>query len=142
MWAHTNDDIIVISERWLNKSINDNVISIDGYNINRADRLKRGGGVVVYSKCKFHTEVLVKKSIPNQFEILALQIELSKGCYITVVGRYRPPSAAKETLSSLSNILSKLSDSEIAFCGDLNWDWQSPASDEFKTYCNLMNLHS
>ena len=107
VWAQTtNADIIVISESWLNKSINDNDISINGYNISRADRIKRGGGIIVYSKCRFHTKVLVKKSIPNQFEILGLQVELSKGYYITVVGCYRPPSAAKETLSSLSNILS------------------------------------
>ncbi len=45
IWAkNTNADIIVISESWLNKSITDNNISIIGYKVFRADRLKRGGG--------------------------------------------------------------------------------------------------
>ncbi len=45
IWAkNTNADIIVISESWLNKSITDNDISIIGYKVFRADRLKRGGG--------------------------------------------------------------------------------------------------
>lgn len=96
----------------------------------------------MYSECKFHSKVLVKQSIPNQFEILSLQVELSKRRYITVVGCYRPPSAAKETLSSLSNIFSKLSDNEIALCSDLNWDWQSPSSDEFKHTVTQWILHS
>lgn len=136
VWAQTtNADIIVISESWLNKSINDNVIFISGCNISRVDHVKRSGGncVIVYSKCRFHTQVLIKKSIPNQLEILDLQVELSKDYHITKLKK-----RAKETLSTLSNILSKLPDNELALCGDLNW--QSPVSDEFKTYCNSMNF--
>lgn len=45
IWAkNTNADVIVISETWLNKSISDKDISIIGYKVFRADRLKRGGG--------------------------------------------------------------------------------------------------
>ena len=114
IWAQTTSaDIIIISESWLSKSIGDDVVSIDGYNLYRADRPKRGGGIAVYSKCKFHTQMLVTKSIPKQFEILALQVEIYMGCYVTVVGCYRPPFATKKTLDSLSDIISKLPDNPL-----------------------------
>ncbi len=45
IWAkNTSADIIVISETWLNKTVSDKAIGIDGYTVYRADRPKRGGG--------------------------------------------------------------------------------------------------
>ncbi len=44
IWArNTNEDVIIISESWLNKTILDKEISITGYNVFRVDRPKRGG---------------------------------------------------------------------------------------------------
>ncbi len=45
IWAkNTSADIIVISETWLNKTVLDKAIGIDGHTVNSADRQKRGGG--------------------------------------------------------------------------------------------------
>ncbi len=47
IWAETNDPaIMVLSETWLKKYISNKDISIDSYNVYRADRSNRGGGVV------------------------------------------------------------------------------------------------
>ena len=91
IWVKSTDaDIVVTSETWLTKSIADNDICIDGYNVYRANRPKRGGGVAIYVKSKFHVKVIVSESISKQLEILALNVELVKGLSITVVGCYRP----------------------------------------------------
>ena len=42
-------DIVAITESWLHKDIDDNLLSISGYNVHRNDRtFSRGGGVCVY----------------------------------------------------------------------------------------------
>lgn len=41
---------MVLSETWLSKSITDNDIHIDGYNVFRTDRPRRGGGVAIFVK--------------------------------------------------------------------------------------------
>ena len=42
-----NADIVIISETWLTKSITNKDISILRYNVYRADRPKKGGGVAI-----------------------------------------------------------------------------------------------
>ncbi len=48
---------------------------------------------LVFIKNKYITYVLLSKSVKNQFDLLALNIEVSKTCNITLIGCYRPPSA-------------------------------------------------
>lgn len=56
IWVlNTSPDVLVISETWLNRTVSDKTIGIDGYTVYRADRPKRGGGVAVYSP--FHIEI-------------------------------------------------------------------------------------
>lgn len=141
LWVRSTDaEIAVISESWLTKSVMDNDIDIDGYNVYRADRLKKGGGVAIYVKCRHNVTVVSSVSISKQLELLALNVEISKGLCLTVVGCYRPPSASQEALQSLTHLLSSLKYSEIVLVGDLNWDWLKPVSDEFKLFCDSVNL--
>lgn len=89
IWVHSTDaDVIVLSETWLNKSITDNDISINGYNVYRTDRPKRDGGVAIYVK-KEEVSLLLSKSVAKQFEFLALEVEVSKSLFLTVSGCYR-----------------------------------------------------
>ena len=96
-------------------------IAIKGYNVFRCDRPRKGGGIAIYVKCKFHVIVQSSLSLSSQFQFLALKLELLKGCFLTIVGCYRPPSASSETLSSLTTHLSTLAFNEILLTGDLNW---------------------
>lgn len=53
IWGEsTNSDIMVLSETWLNESIANSMINIDGYNVFRSDRTKKGGGVAIYIKSR------------------------------------------------------------------------------------------
>uniref|UniRef100_A0A3P9KUZ7 C-type lectin domain-containing protein n=1 Tax=Oryzias latipes TaxID=8090 RepID=A0A3P9KUZ7_ORYLA len=43
-------------------------------------------------------------------------------------------------LSSLKDLLSRINYGELLMVGDLNWDWSSTASEEFKSLCDSINL--
>lgn len=45
-------DIICVSESWFHPDINDNIYSVGGYNILKANRHSNGGGVVIYIDSK------------------------------------------------------------------------------------------
>lgn len=145
IWVEsTGADVAIISETWLGKSVPNSEISLDGYNVYRADRPKKKdrGGIAIYVKNTFHVTTLISKSIPSQLEFLALNLEISKRQQLTVVGCYRPPvqKASKEALSSLTKLLSKRNYNELLVLGDLNWDWLTSASDDLKELCLSLNL--
>lgn len=141
IWVKSTDAVVVvISETWLSKSIADKDINIVGYNVYRTDRPKKGGGVAIYTEHKFDACIVLSDSICKQLDFLALNVEITKGNSITVVGCYRPPSASKEALQSLKQLLSRLNYRELVLAGDLNWDWLKPVSDDFKSFCDLNNF--
>lgn len=141
IWITTTDaDVVVISETWLTKSVTDKDIAVEGYNVFRADRLRKGGGVAIYVKLKFHVNVAHSESIPKKLDFLAINVKISNAFCITVVGCYRPPSALNDALQSLTHLLSRLNYSEIVLAGDLNWDWLNPVSDNLKSFCDSVNL--
>uniref|UniRef100_A0A3B3HF15 C-type lectin domain-containing protein n=1 Tax=Oryzias latipes TaxID=8090 RepID=A0A3B3HF15_ORYLA len=72
--------------------------------------------------------------------LLVLNVKIAKSLSMTVVGCYRPPSATKEALSSLKDLLSRINYGELLMVVDLNWDWSSTASEEFKSLCESINL--
>uniref|UniRef100_A0A3B3HCE9 Reverse transcriptase domain-containing protein n=1 Tax=Oryzias latipes TaxID=8090 RepID=A0A3B3HCE9_ORYLA len=139
-FTSTEADIVIISETWLTKSITNEDINVNGYNVYRTDRPKKGGGVAIYVKSRFEASTVMSKSIPKQLELLVLNVKLAKSLSITVVGCYRPPSATKEALSSLKDLLSRINYGELLMVGDFNWDWSSTASEDFKSLCDSINL--
>lgn len=72
----TNTEIIVLSETWLKKSITDDLIYIDVYEVYRTDRVGEGGGVAIYVKSKFVSSVTLSITRAQQFEVLAIS-----GCF-------------------------------------------------------------
>ncbi|XP_055755262.1 uncharacterized protein LOC129834369 [Salvelinus fontinalis] len=142
IWAKSTDaDVIVFSETWLSKSVFDKDICISGYNVYHTDRVKKCVAiyVAIYVKTKFPVSVAKSETICKQLEFLALNIEVSKGLSITVIGCYRPPSALSDAFSSLMNLTSLLY-SEMILIGDLSWCWLKSVSDDLKMFCNSMNL--
>lgn len=128
----TNADILILSETRLSKAVPDKDIAIDGYNVFRCDRPRKGGGVAIYIKSKFHVTQLSSLSIPKQFELLALKLEFSHGQSLTVIGCYRPPSASPEALTSLASSVTGFNSSELLLIGDLNLDWLTTSSENLK----------
>ena len=67
-------DIVDITESWLHKDIDDNLLSISGYNIHRNDRtFSRGGGVCVYCSQNIPCQQRFELENPN-FECIWLWV--------------------------------------------------------------------
>ena len=135
----TDPDVLILSESWLKKHIDDSVIALSGYNLFRIDRAKRGGGVVIYAKTVFSVSILESITRPNYYEFLALKIQLGPSP-VVIVGVYRPPSAGPESVHALADLLAKYLDNEMILLGDLNLNWITSASDRLKEVCSSLNL--
>ena len=61
-------------ESWLDDTILDSEISIQGYSFCRLDRTRHGGGVLIYVKCLFTSTVIFKGSAG--FECIVLSVFL------------------------------------------------------------------
>nr|CAI5854487.1 unnamed protein product [Callosobruchus analis] len=114
-------DIVMLCETWLDASINSDLLNISSYNIIRADRDGRGGGVAVYIKRNYSYKTILSKVSPC-LEQLWISIKINKRTYSLAVV-YRPPSASvvdciNELDISISTVL-PVSDS-LLIAGDLN----------------------
>ncbi len=77
LWVESaKPDVVVITETWLKKSIDDSSISMVGYNIFRQDRSSKVEGVAIFVKEYLYCTKILSKSIPKQFELLILNINL------------------------------------------------------------------
>lgn len=58
--------------------------------------------MAIYIRNNLNTFVKVSTSVPGQFELLAITVELGHhGCPLVIVGVYRPPSACPDVPNSL-----------------------------------------
>lgn len=141
IWIETtNTDILVLTETWLNNSITNKNISLEGCNVFHCDRLRKGGGVTIYVKNDSHVTLISSVSIPKQFELLALKIEFAKAQHIRVTECYRPPSAVCDALPNLSKYLANLNKNEVVLLGDLNLNWLTASSNNLKTVCDSLTI--
>jgi exonuclease III len=119
--AHSaNPDVLAVSESWLTKTTKSSEISIPNYNIFRQDRTVKGGGVAIYCRDSLQSSVLLSRSVPKQFELLLLKIQLSKNKSLTVAACYRPPSAPTCALDTICELFAPHLSSELMLLGDLN----------------------
>lgn len=118
MYSQADPDILVVTETWLKKSINNSDVSINGYNIYRIDRTGRGGGVTIYVKNCPNVSILYAIIVPKCFEFTALKIECESNNSIVVVGIYWPSSANSCSVAKLENLLSQYVNSEMIIPGD------------------------
>jgi hypothetical protein len=121
--AHSaNPDVLAVSESWLRKATKNSEISIPNYNTFRQDRTAKGGGVAIYCRDSLQSSVILSKSMPKQFELLILKINLSRNKSLTVAACYRPPSAPSCALDTICELIAPHLASEFVLLGDLNWD--------------------
>lgn len=118
-------DVICVSETWLKETTPNSIINLNGYQIFRADRTTRGGGVAIYIKnnikCKFISSSSNNPSNSNQVEYIFIELtsfgkKLLLGCV------YRPHrNIPTDTFLSYLEELS-LSYADAVIAGDFNSD--------------------
>ena len=137
-------DIFAISESWLDSSISDAEMSIDGYNLERKDRNLNGGGV---AQCYVRSNILHLRRPDlecDQLEIVWLKIKLtkSKPWFVGVV--YRPPNSNNDFFLKLEDNLERVLDisRNVTILGDFNCNMMcgNPISNKLKSVCNDLHL--
>ena len=137
--------IVAISETHLDDSIDNSVVSIQGYNIIRLDRNRYGGGVAFY--VQDHIPIKRRSDLPD-VEAIWIQVHLPHLKPLLVCCCYRPPTSDAAYLEKICTMLQNVSDKdrEMYFIGDLNIDWLSkncPMKRKLKdtaTICNLAQM--
>ena len=90
-------DILTMSESWLNSTVKNSDVQIEGYKLLRLDRLgKQGGAVCVYTRTSLKTNIIKDISEMSQtgFHQLWLQIQSKKIQSILLCVVYRPPDCS------------------------------------------------
>ena len=132
-------DIICISETYLDSSIDENILKLDGYSLIRADHpgnLKRGG------VCLYYKENLLLRHIKTEYfpQCLLCRISIQNQTGYLVV-TYRSPNQNNnefnEFLTNFERLLShvkQLKSSFLVKLGDFNARSKSWCSDDITTY--------
>jgi exonuclease III len=119
-------DILCLTETWLDESICDNDIMIDGYTLFRKDREGRGGGVAIYVRNDVN---FIDKSVTLKNDIEAVLIEVvtkTNDPNILLSCLYRPPNSSTEIFDNIVDYIEALfsQGKEVVLLGDLNYDYK------------------
>ena len=140
------DSVLCVTESWLNPFVQDSMLSIDEYNILRADRTAdsdktTGGGIIVYYMNTLDVSLVSDHAscTPNG-EILWLNLQLKQTSpqYIGVV--YRPPDGDYNILTDilqehLTNLNTRIYDRILI--GDMNVDLLKPREPKTRCYVDF-----
>ena len=131
----SNAAVIGITESKLDSSVCDSEISIDGYDVIRYDRNRRGGGVSCFVKSTicFNQKFLFQDDIEN----IVIDLLFPNTKPITVGIFYRPPDQ-RNFIESISHDLPslKLESNEVYILGDFNFNLYHNEKYIFKNFSN------
>ena len=124
-WQDYKPHIICLNETWLDSSITDGEIWIDGYSIHWRDRSRNGGGVPVYVNSSINC-MEADGLQHDDIEALWLKISQPKSKRFYLCSCYRPPRSTNKTIyfDGLRDMPSSVGNGqeEVVVTGDLNFD--------------------
>ena len=136
--ARSKAAVISITESWLDSSVTNTEIDIEGYNVIRKDRNRNGGGVCVYIRDDLAFSA--RSDLQTEDETLWFELLLPKTMPIIKGTCYRPPKQ-EDFLDNFENILSKLrSDCETIILGDFNICFLKQVGCLQKKYLNILRM--
>ena len=101
--------MVCIVETWLDANIANHEIGIQGYQVYRLDRNKRGGDVLIYVRDNFVTHLYPS---PDDLELLTFSLYSNVNkVYISLF--YRPPNSPVEIFEYLFLYLQSLNSSQF-----------------------------
>ena len=121
-------DVVLITETWTNKHIQQAEIAIPGYDIIRKDRSgRKGEGCVAYLREALKATALDELMNDNT-ESVWCKIRVNDGDIVVGVC-YRSPTANEEEKASLHQRITEICDcyDQVVVCGDFNYstiDWE------------------
>ena len=127
--------IISISETKIDSMIENRVIEIKDYVIERNDRNKHGGGVAMYVR-KSIDYCLREDLLRSDIESISIQVKLGNYKPFIVTSLYRPPGKPVAYFNELDNLFGTLDTEakETIYLGDTNCDMLDPANNDTKHF--------
>ena len=141
-------DVITISETWLNSTVTNAEVSIDGYKLFRQDRSrKRGGGVCAFIREDIKVTILKDISQVSlcHFQQLWLKLQSKKLKSVVICVSYRPPDCPLSCFEDLlkPNFIHSLTlNKPIVILGDLNCNvlTDNPENKALASFMSDVNL--
>ena len=132
-----NPAVLALCETWLDDSITPNEINIPGYNLERNDRNRQGGGVCLFIRDNLSYNI--RKDLMNEnIEAIWIDILLPKTRPILIGSIYRPPKQM-DFLDNFENVMKDIDSSlETYIFGDINICRKSKNSGLFKSYSTML----
>ena len=140
---------LAVSETWLDNSVSDSEVEVDGFTLYRHDRpcsqncscvkssepCRKAGGVCIYADTSLGFR---QEPLKSSHEILLLRSRKKKNTPSLLVGCiYRPPSTPASYWKSLCQDLMCLQGEQLVLLGDLNVDSLTPGTPSFAS----LNAH-
>ena len=127
----------------LDLSISDSLVNVDNYQIIRNDRDRHGGGVAVYvhESISYQTR---SDLMPDNSEVVTLQIADSKFKPLIVASIYRPPGKLVSYFNDMEALLASLDsdNKEAIIMGDTNCDFLDSSNNDTKNLKCVLSLHN
>ena len=116
-------DCLSVNETWVDASINDCEINIPGFCLYRCDRNRSGGGVALYIKESYSSNIIDIKQLNCNLECVFCAVRC-KHSTITIGSVYRPPDSGNSYHDSILMVLDYIYSlcNDIILMGDLNYN--------------------
>ena len=140
--------VLALNETKLDSDFPKELSSVPGYQQERLDRTRNGGGVSIYIRdsIKYKRRLDVPK---DDLELICIEVQPPKNKPFLVIVWYKPPSSPVCSFNRLEHVLSYLDQEgkEIILVGDTNCDLtktkaDQPMVNDAKHLCNLYELFS
>ena len=95
-----------IVESWMENEISDDEISIDGYNVVRADRNRHGGCVLIFISKIFIHRIFYRGD--HELKLLIVSVSNHFGRCVCLGVLYHPPDAGHLILDCVSDVLCRI----------------------------------
>ena len=128
--SERNVDVFGICETFLNQTVEDKILNIEGYQFERKDRENcttsdktNGGGIIIY--IAEHIKYIRRFDLEStDIESVWLEIYIPNSKSFLICSVYRPPSAKAEWIERFSNQIDESSSkcAEVYIMGDINID--------------------
>ena len=145
-------DFLCLNETWLNDTVNDSDLIIEGYNIVRKDRInvkqfsnknntKRGGGILFYVKDTYSYKIRNDLHL-NDLECLWIEVKVPGIESYLLSTCYRPPSSNKAYNDQIKTSIEKasLENKEMYILGDFNVNYNVKNVSFITELENILNV--
>jgi exonuclease III len=133
--------VFALTEIWLDATVPDSEVAVDGYSIIRRDQNRHGGGVAIYVRngIAFNPRLDLAE---DKLECIWVELLLPKTKGILVSSCYRPPSDSN-CMPKLEALFAKLDfQTEIYLVGDLNFCNFKSNSSIYQRYVGLLGEYN